>query len=93
MNKLHEQKRVLDSVINLIEMMDEEINYLRHVVNRYYNEHGQHIKDGASILQPHETFAVIERKGQLLAEKLDYKKLGIESRYEKIKRKINELSN
>lgn len=87
MSKLIIMANTLRETERLISEMKREIDELRSIVERYNSKHGNEIQGGAMILPDNIGFET----SATTCRRVDYDIIGIESRYQRILRQLDEL--
>lgn len=91
MNKLKENKQILEDAEMLIRMLNDEVNRLRNIVARYHLRHGQYIQTGRVMIDESIDFMLDGDVRNLQVSCVDCDKLGIKSNFQKIQELNNKL--
>jgi hypothetical protein len=91
MKKVTEARHTLDTMSEIIRFQSYEIEDLRNLVARYYEEYGLYLNDKEINLNENEFFKLITTENRLKCVKVNSEKLGIKSRNQRIQEMIKTL--
>lgn len=92
MEKINEQKQLLQDISYLLAKMEAEIELLRNINYRYYLMHGNKVQNGLITVPENISFDVSgEINGDVQCQIIDHKKINIESNYMIIKYELNKI--
>ena len=94
MKKVTQAKNTIETLSELVELQNIEIDYLRYIVHRYETKHGSEIARNIEPLPEHISFTIpISAKYEkLICKRIDYKAIGLESNFMRIQKIINSLN-
>jgi hypothetical protein len=94
MKKVTEARNTIDTMSEIIRFQSYEIDFLRNLVARYYDEYDPYLHDKKIDIKENETFTLVvsEKKIKYIkCVKVNNEALGVKSRYQRIQEMIKTL--